>query len=103
MSFAVPQVSRRRADQFRDFMGVLELGAVHLDHCSWIAEQDFGGGFNHACFSGARRSQKQEIPYRTSRGIQAGTKNLVEVHDCLYRFVLSYDLPAQARFKITRL
>ncbi len=27
-----PQLARRRADQFGDFMAVLELGAVNLDH-----------------------------------------------------------------------
>jgi hypothetical protein len=76
-------------------MGVLELGAIHFDHRSRIAEQNFSRGFHYARFSGACGPQKQQITYRASRRIQAGAKYLVEVNDCLYRFVLADDLPPQ--------
>ena len=39
MRFAVPQISRRRADQLGDFVRVLEFGAVDFDHRARIAEQ----------------------------------------------------------------
>jgi hypothetical protein len=37
----VSQVAWRRADQFGDFVRVLEFRAVHLDHRARVSKQDF--------------------------------------------------------------
>ena len=103
MRLAVPQISRRRADQLRDFVRVLEFGAIHLDHRARIAEQHFGRRFHDARLARARRPEEQKIPHRPSRRIQAGAKHLIQVHDGLHRFVLSDDLPPQPSLEIARL
>lgn len=36
MRFAVAKIAQRRAVQLRDFMTVLELSAINLDHCTRI-------------------------------------------------------------------
>src|SRR5258708_25217059 len=40
MSFAVAEIARGRTDQFGDFVGVLEFGAVDLDDQAWGANED---------------------------------------------------------------
>ncbi len=103
MRLAVPQISRRRADQLRNFVRVLKFGAVHFDHRARIAEQHFGRGFDDARFARARRPEEQQVPHRTSRRVQARAKHLVQIHHGLHRFVLPHDLPPQPRFEIPRL
>ncbi len=100
MRLAVPQISRRRTNQFRDFVRVLELGAVHLDYRARIAKQHFGRGFHHPRLARAGWPQKQQVPHRTPRRIQPRAKDLVQVHNRLYRFILPHNLASQPRFKI---
>jgi hypothetical protein len=33
----MPKISRRRANQFRDFVGMLKFGAIDFDHCAAIS------------------------------------------------------------------
>ena len=103
MRLAVPQISRRRADQLRDFVRVLEFGAVHFDHRARIAEQHFGRSFDHARLARARRPKEQQIPHRPSRRVQPRAKHLVQIHHRLHRFVLPHNLAPKPRFKIARL
>src|SRR6202041_3034170 len=72
MRFAVPQISRRRPNQFRDFVRVLKFRAIHLDHRARISKQTLGGSFDDARLARARRPQEQQIPYRTPRRVQPG-------------------------------
>ena len=67
MRLPVSQISRRRTDQLRNFVRMLEFRAIHLDHCARIAEQYFRSGFHHAGLSGSGRSEEQQIPHRPSR------------------------------------
>jgi hypothetical protein len=48
--FAVPQISWRRTNQFRNFVGVLEFRAIHFDYRPAVSEQNLGRGFDSARF-----------------------------------------------------
>jgi hypothetical protein len=100
MRLAVPQISRRRTNQFRDFVGVLELGAVHFNYRARIAEQHFGRSFHHPRLARAGGTEEQQVPHRTPRRIQARAKDLIQVDNRLYRFILPHNLASQPRFKI---
>src|SRR6202522_4435064 len=99
---AMAEVSRRRANQFRDFVRVLELGAVNLNNSARVTEQNLGGCFHDARLSGARRPQKKEVYHRASRRIHSGRENLIEVGDGADGFFLSDDACAQRGIKFLR-
>jgi hypothetical protein len=40
---------------------MLKFGAVDFDHGARIAEQNFGGGFDYASFSGTSWTEKKQI------------------------------------------
>ena len=96
MRFAMSQVSGRRADQLRDLVAVLKLGAVDLDDRARILQQRFGGGFDDARLAGTGRTQEQEVSDRTARGAHARQMHLIDVDDLLDRLILSDNHPAQA-------
>ena len=58
MSFPVPQIARRRTNQFRNFMRVLEFRAVHFDNRACIAKQNLRSRFHDARLARTRRSQE---------------------------------------------
>ena len=97
---AVPQISRRRANQFRYLVRVLKFRAIHLDHRARIAKQHFRRRFHYPRLSRSGRPEEQQIPHRPSGRIQAGSKHLVWIHHRLHRFVLPHNLPPQPRLKI---
>src|SRR5262249_10267032 len=59
LGLAVPQIARRRADQLRDFMRMLKLGAVDFDHRIRVAEEDFGRGLDRSRLARPGRPQEQ--------------------------------------------
>jgi len=71
MGLAVSQVARGRPDQLGDFVGMLELRAIDLDAGAGVAEERLGQSLDDTSFSGTGGSQKQEIPDRAPRGVQA--------------------------------
>ena len=99
MGFAMPQVSGRRADQLGDFVAVLELRAIDLDHRPRVAHQAFRGGLHHARLARPGRPQKQKIADRTSRARHARQVGLVDVDDLLDGLLLAHDALAQIRFQ----
>src|SRR3984957_13930933 len=103
MCFAVPQISRGRSNQFCNFVRVLELRAIHLDHRARISKQHLRSSLDDARLPRARRPQEQQISHRPSRRIQPGAKHLVQVNHRLHRFVLPHNLPPQPCLKIPRL
>src|SRR5215469_7558896 len=103
MSFPVSQVSRRGANQFCNFMAVLELSTIDFDHGAGIAKQRLRHGFHHAGLAGARRPEEKKIAYRTRRGIQPCEKHLIDLNDFLYGLVLAYDFSPQSAFKVLRI
>src|ERR1700730_17495684 len=103
MRLPVPEGSRGRPDELRNFMGVLELGAVHPNDRSRIAEQHFRCGFYQASLARTSWTKEQQVPDWTPRRIQTGAKHLVQIHHRLHRFVLPDDLMAQFGLEIPRL
>src|SRR5438876_5082098 len=62
--FTMSQITRRRTDQLGYLVRVLKLGAVNLDNCIRVAEENLGSGFNDARFAGSCRPQEE---HRTDR------------------------------------
>src|SRR5207249_1146099 len=102
MGLAVAQVAWRRANQLGDFVRVLELRAIDLDHRASVSKQDFRGRFHDARLPGPRRPKKKEVPYRAARRIQPGAKNLVQIDQRLDALFLSDNLLPQRRLEINR-
>src|SRR5579864_1666332 len=81
-------------------MGVLEFGAVDLDASARIGEERLGQSLDDAGLAGTRRSQEQEVSYRTPRRVQPGQKHLVDLYDLLDGLVLSDDLAVQGAVEL---
>src|SRR6266446_3178523 len=103
MGFPMPQVAWRRADQLGNFVRVLELRAIDLDHRASVPKQDFRSRFHDAGLSGPRRPKKKEVPYRAAGRVQSGAKNLVQVHQRLDALLLSDNFPPQRGLEINRI
>src|SRR5256885_12857650 len=71
-SLAVSQISRRRADQFRDFMRMLKLCAIDLYDRIRVAIQNFRCRLDDAGFSRAGGAQKQHRADRPIWRVHAG-------------------------------
>ena len=95
MRLPMPQVSGRRADQLGDFVAVLKLRAVDLDHGAGIAHQALRRGFHQPRFAGARRSKKQEVANRPAGTGHARQVRLIDVDDLIDRLILSDNAFAQ--------
>ena len=102
MSLAVAQVSRRRADQLGDLVGMLELGAVDLDAGMRIAKQRLRHGFHYARLAGAGWPQKKEISNWPSWRVQSGEKHLVDFGYLFDGRVLAYNFAPQRGFEFQR-
>src|ERR1700734_3349257 len=101
MRLAMPQVSRRRADQLRNLMGMLELGAIDLDAGARVPEKRLGHCLHHSRFAGASRPQEKQVAYRTPRRIEPSQKHLIDFRDLFNRLVLPNNLAAQGSLKVT--
>src|SRR2546428_4301704 len=88
---AVSQISRRRPDQFRNFMRMLKLPAVDFYDRVWVAIQNLRRRFDDAGLSRARGAEKEHRANRPVRGIQARQKYLVQAAHSPYCALLSYD------------
>src|SRR5215469_1524662 len=88
MRLAMSEISRRRADEFGDFVAVLKLGAVNLNHRSRIPYKRLRGSFDHPRLAGTCGTEKQKIPDRTTRAGHAGQKHLIDVDDLVDRLFL---------------
>src|SRR6185369_15323582 len=99
MSFAMAEISGRRADQFGNLMTVLELCAVYLDHCASIPHQALGGRFHQSSFPRSGRPHEQEVADWPAGARHARQVGLIDIYDLLNRFVLAYDSLAQARLQ----
>jgi hypothetical protein len=101
MSLAVSEVSRRRADQFCDLVGVLELGAIDLDAGAGVAKKSLGHGFDDARFARPSGPEEKEVAYGTSWGIEPGQEHLVDLGDLFDGLVLPNDAAAQGSIKLS--
>ena len=100
MGLAVTQIARRRADQFGDFMGVLELGAINLDASAGVSEERFRESFHDARLARTGWPKKKQIADRASGGVQSGEKHLVDFDDLLNGGILADDFAAKSAFKV---
>ena len=101
MRLAVSQVSWRRADQLRDFVRVLKLGAIDLDAGAGVAEQGLGHGLDHPGLTRAGGPEEQQISNRTARRIQSRQKHLVDFDHFLDGLVLTDDSAAKGAFELS--
>src|SRR4051812_17692940 len=99
MRFAMSQVAGRRADQLRDFMAVLKLSAIDLDHRARILEQSFGGRFDDSRLTRAGGPQEKKVADRAARSTHPREVHLVDVDNLLDGLVLTDNHPAQITFE----
>src|SRR5262245_6682653 len=76
---AVSEIARGRADELRDFVRMLKLGAVNLHHRMRIAEERFGGGLDRARFARPGRPEKEERSERLARQCHLRQINLIDL------------------------
>src|SRR5450432_1729726 len=100
MGLAVTEVSRRRADQFGDFVGVLELGAIDLDAGAGVSEKRFSQGFDYTGLTGAGGSEKEQVPDRAIGGVQAGEEHLIDLDDFFDGGILADNFAAESGFEV---
>src|SRR3989475_10915504 len=103
MGFPVAQIARRRADQLGDFMRMLELRAIHLDHRACVPKENLRGRFHDARLARTGRSAEQPVPHATAGRVQSRTETLEHIYQRLNAFLLPDDLGPQRRVKITRI
>ena len=97
------QVARRRTDQFRDLMAVLELRTVNLDKSARTAKQDFGRSLDHSRLARTCWTQKEQVTDRTARHCHTCQINLVHVHDSANCAILTDNLARKPTFEIENL
>src|SRR5260370_39507944 len=89
--FPMAKITRRRADEFGDFMTVLKLAAVDLNDSAWIAEKRLGGRLHGACLPGTRRPEEQEVSNRSAIWRKPGEISLISPNDLVDCLFLPYD------------
>ena len=99
MCFAVPQIARRRADEFRDFVAVLEFRAINFDHRARISNQAFRDGFHHPRFARSGGAEKYEAPDGARGIIHSREISLIDTDNFVNRVVLPDDALVKIRSK----
>ncbi len=89
VGFAVSEVSRRRADEFRNLMAVLKFGAVNLDHRPRIVQQGLSSCLDDASLAGAGRPNEKKVSDRAACGRQTRQVGLICPDDLVNRLFLS--------------
>jgi hypothetical protein len=79
---------------------VLKFRAIHFDYGTAASEQNFRSGLDSARLAGTGWPQEQQVPDRTPRRTQPGTKHLVKFDECFDGLVLPYDFFSQSLFKL---
>src|SRR5271165_2118314 len=102
MGLTMAQIARRRADQLRDLMRMLELSGVNLDAGAWVAKQRLRHRLDDASLAGTRRSEEQEISDWPAGRIQSRQKHLIDFGDLRDSGILAYDLAPEGGFKLLR-
>src|SRR5215472_2569736 len=91
MSFTMPEIARRRTDQFGDFMTMLEFGAIDFDYRSSISDHRFGERLDEPRFTRSRWTQEQKVADRAAGSVHSGQKSLIDINDLINGIVLSND------------
>src|ERR1700681_2920066 len=94
------QVSRRGANQLRNFMRMLKFGAIDLHDSVRVGVQNLRSRFDHSSLSGTRRTEKQHCSDWSVGWIHAGQKYLIKATHAAHGAFLANDARSQALFKI---
>src|SRR5688572_30901161 len=78
---------------------MLKLGTIDLYNAVRLAEQYFGGSFNHPCFSGTGRPQEQHCSDRPLRVIHPGQIYLEKATKATNAAFLAYDKAGKLIFE----
>src|SRR5688572_6489732 len=97
------EITRRRTDELRYLMAMLELGAVDFDKRARASEKNLCGSFNRTGLSRTGRAKEQEVSYRPSRHCHSRQINLVHVDDASDGAILSHNFAEQTALKIQNL
>ena len=89
--FTMAQVAWRRSDQFRNFVAVLEFGAIDFDYCAGISDHRFGERLDESRFTRSRWTQKQKVADRAAGSVHSGQKSLINIYDLVNGIILSND------------
>src|SRR6266568_5579407 len=100
MRLAMAEIARRRADQFGDFVRVLELGAIDLDAGAGVAEERLGEGFDYASLARSGRTKEQEVADGASGGVESSEKHLIDLNDLFDGRVLANAFATESSFKV---
>src|SRR5260370_42061737 len=103
MRLAMPQISRRRANQFGNFMRVLKFRAIDLNHGARVAKEDFRSRLHNARLPRTCWPKKQQIPYLAAWRIQSAPKHLLQIHERLDTLFLPDEFPPQRGLQINRI
>src|SRR5580658_2535710 len=98
----MPEVSRRRTDQFRDFVAVLKFGAVDLQYRPNVANERLGSGFDQPGLTRASGPQEQKVSYRTAGGCHPCQVSLIDINDLADGFFLTDHQPPQITVQLCR-
>src|SRR6476661_9042257 len=101
MRLPVSQISRGRADQLRNLMGVLELGAIDLDTRPRVPKQRLRHRLDYTRLPRPGRSQEQQVPHGASWRVQACQEHLIDLYHLLDRLILPHNSPPQGSFKLS--
>ena len=102
-TFFIANVSRGRADQFRDGMFLHVLGHIETNQRFFTAEQKFGQAASDFCFAHARWPEEQEASHRTSRSLQARAAAADRPGQRRYRLILANHAAVQFLFNAQQL
>src|SRR4030095_3975541 len=86
------EITRRRPDEFRNFVAVLKFRAIDFDEGPRASKQNLSGGFNNPCFARTSRSKEKQVAYWTAGHVHTCKIDLVHVHDSLDSAGLAHDL-----------
>jgi hypothetical protein len=99
---AVAEVARRAADELRDLVRVLELGAVDLNHRVGVAEEDFRRGLDDARLARPRGAEEEHRADGAVRRVHPGEEDLVEAAHAAHGALLPHDARGQLLLKLLR-
>ena len=100
MRLAVPEIPRRRPDEFRDLVVHLELAAVDTQDVLWRAVEHFSQCFHRSGFSRARRPKKKKYTGWSPFRPEAGLVHPDVRHDSLHSGVLADDSLCESAFQL---
>jgi hypothetical protein len=98
----VPEISRRRTDELRDFVAMLKFGAIDFHHCSRVFQQTLRERFHETRFARPSRSQKHKIGNWPLRRRHATQVRLIHLDDLMNGIFLPDDSASKTKFQSFR-